>query len=123
MAERHTLSLVESAKLVNLILAEYAASRKTDAEFATYAAEKLGFKVDKTHVNTRRVELAISASNKVVAPDLLAISERLEAVERQLAADQREFKGLAALTIDLTTRLGVLEKAARLKGTFEVPHG
>jgi hypothetical protein len=53
------MGMVESAKLINLIESEYSASKKTDDEFAKYAADKLGFDVVKIHVTNRRVALEI----------------------------------------------------------------
>jgi len=122
---RNSLSTVQSARLVNLIETEFVSSGKSDEDFGKYASEKLGFEVNPRNVHTRRGELGIPSHREAAkaAGSILIEPERIEALERQLAADRREFAGLAALVIDLQQRLTILQKAAKLKGTFEAPHG
>ena len=120
---RTSISVVESARLVNLIEAEFVESGKTDGEFGAYATEKLGFPVNVRLVHCRRTELGIpsrSELRKSAAPvDILNLTERLTSIERQLAADQKELRGLAELFLDLKSRTRVLENTPRLKGHFE----
>ena len=119
--ERKSLSLVLSSRLVHLIENEFESSRKTDSDFAAYASEKLGVTITKQHVWTRRTELGLPSAHENKPLPVLEVSNRLEACERQLAADAKEFRGLAAIVIDLQSRVGHLERVARLKGTFEAP--
>lgn len=53
------LSAVESAKLIHLLEVEYKKLNMTDEQFATHAAQVLGFAVNRAHVTLRRSELKI----------------------------------------------------------------
>lgn len=118
-------NMLESAKILTLIEKEFVEKGLPNIEFAKYASEVLGFPVAESSIQKRRVLLNIpttrTAARAVEVGGLLAISERLNTIELQLAADQKEFRGLAALVIELRQSYGVLVKAAKLKGTFEVP--
>ena len=82
------IGMVESAKLVNLIESEYSTIGKTDAEFAKYATEKLGFNVATVHVNNRRVALGIpsyrEAKTKTGKADIGALQDLIAALERRI---------------------------------------
>lgn len=120
MTSRKELSLLESMKLMQLIQDEYAAAGMSDGAFAEHAAQKLGFPVTANNVKNRRDALGIPATRaRVPDASTLNVNERLEACERQLAADQKEFRGLTTLFLDLKSRFEILERAAKLKGTFE----
>jgi putative ubiquitin-RnfH superfamily antitoxin RatB of RatAB toxin-antitoxin module len=116
---RKTLSLVESMKLMNLIQERFVESGMSDTQFAAAASAELGFEVVENHVYVRRTELGIPANRAKAETEILSLSQRLESVERQLAADQKEFRGLSAVFLDLKARFETLEKACRLKGAFE----
>lgn len=112
------LSMVASMRLMNLIETEYANKRVTDAEFAVYASEKLGVEILRDHVQSRRDELRIPASNRGTA-GLLISQERIESLERQVLAHEKEARGLAAIILEMRDRLRLIEHALRLKGHFE----
>ena len=112
-APRSTVSLITSAKLVMLIEAEFVSSGKTDTEFASYASEKLGEPVNERNVKTRRAELGIKSRAELDAEKKLGgntqFVRRLEALENQVAQDQKEFKGIAEVLIALRQRIETLE--------------
>lgn len=60
---RKVLHLVESARLVYLILNEYTKSKKDDAEFAKWASEQLNLSINTAQVRARRVGLQIESNN------------------------------------------------------------
>lgn len=114
------LNMLQSSKLLVLIEADFVSLDKTDEEYAKYASEKLGFSVNADHIATRRRQLGIERKRPVaVAGDLLALSERVEALERQHAADEKEHVGLSTVILEMRHRLDLIEKALRLKGQFE----
>lgn len=84
----HRISMIESAKLINLIESEYTSSNMTDDEFAKYASEKTGHSYAETHVNTRRVALGI-LSNKEAATNrrnvtIDALQDLIATLERRV---------------------------------------
>lgn len=109
-APRRTLSLVESAKLINLINNEFVSSKLTDEAFAKHATEKLGFEVLDRHVHTRRVELGLPSLRErpVEPPDLLAFAERVTTLERTVAAQRAQLQTLEAaiMTLRSLSRIG-----------------
>lgn len=54
-----SLSIVESMKLCNLLVAEYAEKALTDDAFAEYASGLIGCSVKASHITIRRKELGI----------------------------------------------------------------
>jgi len=101
------LTSVQSARLVNLIEAEYSASKVSDVGFAKIATEKLGFEVNNRHVQSRRVELGIPL-NGPPSPD----ETRLDRIERDGAA-------LTEVVAELTRKLDIVIKVLNLKMHFE----
>ena len=116
--DRSHLTSVQSARVIVLIEAEYVSSGKNDREFAAYASEKLGFPVNERQLHNRRIELGIPARRDIIKPEV-DVPIRLASIEAQLISDQKEFRGLASLFLDLRDRVALIEKALRLKGHFE----
>lgn len=97
---RNQLNAVQTARLVNLIEAEYVLSDKNDAEFAAYAAEKLGREVTEHNVQYMRAQLGIKS--------------RIDRVAEQNATKKKLSRGvdidaLLALVKTLEDRVVALE--------------
>lgn len=65
-AASKTLSVVQNMKLCNLIVAEYANSDLSDADFAKHVSKELGFEVQAGAVNYRRGELGLENNTKKI---------------------------------------------------------
>lgn len=85
----HNLTLADSFKLMTLLTAEYTESKMTDSDFAVYAADKLGAKVNKAHVYNRRNSLGIPSNRVVATAEKRAagsgkVINRIEMLEQQV---------------------------------------
>lgn len=91
---RKQLSIVQSAKLLMLVEAEYVNYNKDDNTFAKYATEKLGFSVSGSNVTGRRNALDIPATRtaKMAAKslDTASLLSLLADIERRVAALERK---------------------------------
>lgn len=115
MKEIHRLDMIQSSKLVNLIEAQFASKGLTDKEFAQFASENLGFPIADSSVTKRRDALGISSNNRLGDP----LQPLINDIQRQLAADQKEFKGLTRLVLALSIRIASLEAALNLNPVSE----
>lgn len=99
-APRKQLSIVQSAKLLMLVEAEYQTKNVDDNTFAKYATEKLGFSVSGSNVAGRRNALDMPATRtqniirkNTDAASLLSLIEGLEKriveLERRLGSVER----------------------------------
>lgn len=90
------LKIPQHVKLHKLVVEEYATSGMDDVKFATYASEKLGFIVTRSHVGETRRHYAIKSNYDVKADEKKnTIAARVAALEQQVA--------------DLTTRMNKWE--------------
>lgn len=83
-ATKVVLAYKQKVELALLLQAEYTASGKTDAEFAKYATELLGFPVHDGHVQTARTAFGIPASKTVPKDELSELRRRIEVLEKRL---------------------------------------
>lgn len=77
------LKHADQFKLMKLVEAEFIERRQTDDEFAAYAAEKLGFKINGNNVFSARHALGIESSR--IKMTTSTIESRLLLVEKRLA--------------------------------------
>lgn len=97
----NNLTLADSFRLMTLLTAEYVSSGKTDWDFAVYATEKLGIKLNKDHIRNRRVSLNIPNNRVVAAAEKKALNKG-KIVDRITA--------LETAVLVLLERIEVLEK-------------
>ena len=93
-APRKQLSIVQSAKLLMLVEAEYVNYNKDDNTFAKYASEKLGFSVSGSNVAGRRHALNIPATrtNNMMKKntDVAALISLIEGLEKRIVELERK---------------------------------
>lgn len=96
------LNMVQSAKLITLLAAEYVESKMTDTPFAVHATKVLGFPVDVGHVVTRRTALDIPSNGR---------PSKTPARPADITAMQELVSQLEARVYVLEQRILVLDKA------------
>lgn len=97
----HNLAFADSFRLMTLLTDEYMSSGKTDSDFAVYASEKLGIKLNKDHVYNRRVGLNIPNNRTVAAKAKKGVSNS-KVIDRIAA--------LETAMLELVARVQHLEK-------------
>jgi hypothetical protein len=90
------LNMVESHKLVGLLLEDFTDKRMTYGDYAKYATEKLGFPVLPAHVAGRVKEFEIPHGDRIPAPDPSEFTAMLLKHEAQIT---ELFERLAKLEV------------------------
>jgi hypothetical protein len=105
---QHKLKQAQSFFLMKLIEGEYARSGKSDAEFATYAAEQMGDPLlNRGHVQTARTSLEIPANGTAAQP--ACTLEQWRNAEARIRALEQEVSALTQAMTRFDHRLGMIE--------------
>lgn len=91
------LKLGEMFKLVEFVREHYAQSGKTDEEFATVAANTLGFAITRTNVITAREAINVPSNvTRMRTEDKGTIAHRLKNLENEVQRLEQALKELYA---------------------------
>lgn len=85
---KNVLQLRQSVMLQELVRIEYTRQRMSDAQFAAYATQVLGFKVTLNNVSYARSVNGISASNRESPPAWTDIAEKRRKAEEEAAKEE-----------------------------------
>jgi|SRR5579864_1357575 len=83
-----TLKMADNFKLISMLMEEYTKSMLSDTDFAALASERLGLKLNASHISNRRVEFGIIANSKVppqAVPELAALAAEVIVQAKQIA--------------------------------------
>lgn len=102
------ISMIASAKLINLIEAEYATSGLTDKAFAEHATMKLGFDIIESHVRNRRQEMGIESNRDLARvasrADIGTLQDLIATLERRVTKLEFEMADVQNPRPKLATR-------------------
>jgi hypothetical protein len=98
------LSRKEEFDLVSLLKAEFVGKKLTDADFAKYATEKLGFDVNSDHVSNNRRAFGIPSTKQTVRAEKKAAAPGT--VVARIAGLEARVEALESAVLKLLDRTG-----------------